>query len=188
MNKILLALVSVAALAYMGCAKKKENVAVDPTPAPEAPAVEEAQAPAAEPEVAAPVVSAPAEDPLEAERRRLEEMMNRIMSEDVYFDYDKSDLTSPARDLLAQVGDALKREARFSVMVEGHTDERGTESYNMTLGNKRALKVVDYLKNYGVTSSRMKSVSYGEEKPKAEGESEEAYAQNRRAAFRVLLK
>jgi len=158
---------------------------VEPSAPAEAPV-----APIAQPEPSAPVatVTAPAEDPLEAERRRLEEMMNRIMSEDVYFDYDKSDLTDKARDLLAQVGDALKREARFSILIEGHTDERGTESYNMTLGSKRAQKVVDYLKNYGVAKNRLQSVSFGEEKPKAEGESEDAYAQNRRATFRVQLK
>jgi len=184
MKKIALVLVSVAALSYLGCAKKKEEVAVEPAVPVEAAPV----ATTTTEEVATPVAAAPAEDPLEAERRRLEEMMNRIMSEDVYFDYDKSELTEKAKDLLAQVGDALKREARFSILVEGHTDERGTESYNLTLGSKRSQKVVEYLKNYGVGKDRLKSVSFGEEKPKVEGESEEAYSQNRRATFRVQLK
>lgn len=185
MKKIALVLVSVAALSYLGCAKKKEEVAVEPAvPVEAAPVV----ATTSNEEVATPVSAAPVEDPLEAERRRLEEMMNRIMSEDVYFDYDKSELTEKAKDLLAQVGDALKREARFSILVEGHTDERGTESYNLTLGSKRSQKVVEYLKNYGVGKDRLKSVSFGEEKPKAEGESEDAYSQNRRATFRVQLK
>lgn len=187
MKKIALVLVSVAALAYLGCAKKKEEAVTEPAAPAEAP-VAAPVAPVAEEPAPVAQASAPAEDPLEAERRRLEDMMNRLMSEDVYFDYDKSDLTDKARELLAQVGDALKREARFSVLVEGHTDERGTESYNMTLGSKRANKVLEYLKNYGVNKTTIKTVSYGEEKPKAEGESEEAFAQNRRAAFRVQLK
>lgn len=182
MNKLILALISIAALALLGCPKNKDKEAVVEPPAPEvveAPVVEEKPEPV--------VQAAPAEDPLEVERRRLEEMMNLIMSEDVYFDYDKAELTSAARDLLSQVGDALSKEQRFSVLVEGHTDERGTESYNLSLGSKRAQKVVDYLQNYGVSKDRLKSVSYGEEKPKAEGESEESYSQNRRAAFRVQI-
>ncbi len=185
MNKkvLILAIASLALLVMAGCAKKKEEAAVEPAAPAEAP-----KAPAAVDKTPVAQSSTPAEDPLEAERRRLEDMMNRIMSEDVYFDYDKSELTDKARDLLSQVGDALNKEPRFTILVEGHTDERGTESYNMTLGSKRSQKVVEYLKNYGVSNSRLKSVSYGEEKPKAEGESEEAYAQNRRAAFRVQIK
>ncbi len=185
MNKkvLILAIASLALLVMAGCAKKKEEAAVEPAAPAEAP-----KAPAAVDNTPVAQSNTPAEDPLEAERRRLEDMMNRIMSEDVYFDYDKSELTDKARDLLSQVGDALNKEQRFTVLVEGHTDERGTESYNMTLGSKRSQKVVEYLKNYGVSNSRLKSVSYGEEKPKAEGESEDAYAQNRRAAFRIQIK
>lgn len=187
MNKkaLILAIASLALLVMVGCAKKKEEAVVEPAAPAEAPV---AKAPAAVDNAPVAQSSTPAEDPLEAERRRLEDMMNRIMSEDVYFDYDKSELTDKARELLAQVGDALNKEQRFTVLVEGHTDERGTESYNMTLGSKRSQKVVEYLKNYGVSNSRLKSVSYGEEKPKAEGESEDAYAQNRRAAFRIQIK
>lgn len=186
MNKkvLILAIASLALLVMAGCAKKKEEAAVEPA----APAEVAPKAPAAVDNTPVAQSNTPAEDPLEAKRRRLEDMMNRIMSEDVYFDYDKSELTDKARELLAQVGDALNKEQRFTILVEGHTDERGTESYNMTLGSKRAQKVVEYLKNYGVSNSRLKSVSYGEEKPKAEGESEEAFAQNRRAAFRVQIK
>ncbi|MDR2583447.1 MAG: OmpA family protein [Fibromonadaceae bacterium] len=163
-------------LGIFACAKKKEPVWVEPPPPP--PVIER------EPE---PVRQAPQEDPLEAERRRLEELMNRIMSDDVYFEFDQATLTSSAKDILTEVGTILKRESRFTVLTEGHTDERGTENYNLGLGMRRADAVVKFLTNYGVASSRLTKVSYGEEQPKAAGHSEDAWAQNRRAAFRVKI-
>lgn len=125
---------------------------------------------------------------LEAERARLEELINKIMSEDVYFDFDRSELTEKAKELLAQVGELLIKESRFTITIEGHTDARGTEDYNFTLGAKRAMKVKEFLLAYGIDAKRMESVSYGKEAPKVEGTSEEAYSQNRRANFRVNIK
>jgi peptidoglycan-associated lipoprotein len=165
-------------LSFFACAKKKEPVEVEPPPPP----VEE-EVVRAEP--VRPV--APKEDPLEAERRRLEELMNRIMSDDIYFEFDQATLTSNAKDILTEVGDILKRESRFTVLTEGHTDERGTENYNLGLGMRRAESVVKFLTDYGVASSRLTKVSFGEEQPKAAGHTEDAYAQNRRAAFRVKI-
>ncbi len=129
-----------------------------------------------------------AAEKLEADRARLESMINQLMSDDVYFDFDRSELTEKAKELLAQVGDLLKEEERFVVTVEGHTDARGTEDYNMTLGGKRAMKVKEFLVAYGISPDRMETVSFGKEKPKVEGASEDAYSQNRRANFRVKVK
>jgi len=190
-----IAFISVAAcLVIAGCAKN-EPPQTEPTPAP-APAA--APAPAPEPEAApAPAVnedSLAAErarqeaERLEAERARLEALINQIMSEDVYFDFDRSELTEKAKELLAQVGELLLKEKRFTLTIEGHTDARGTEDYNFTLGAKRATKVKEFLSAYGVEGSRMESVSYGKEAPKVQGNTEEAYAQNRRANFRVNIK
>ncbi len=125
---------------------------------------------------------------LEKKRKELEDLINKIMSEDVYFEYDKTVLTEKARELLAQVGDALLKEAQFEVLVEGHTDTRGTEAYNMSLGSKRAQNVQDYLLNYGVSNDRIFTRSFGEEKIKVEGEDEVAHSKNRRANFRVRVK
>ncbi len=125
---------------------------------------------------------------LEAERARVEKLINALMSDDVYFDFDKSELTEKAKEILTQVGDILLKEPRFVIVVEGHTDARGTEDYNMTLGSKRAMKVKDFLSAYGVGAERMETISFGKEKPKAAGDSEEAYAQNRRANFKVNIK
>ena len=124
---------------------------------------------------------------LEAERARLEEMINRIMVEDVYFDYDRSDLTENAKRLLAQVAEILVNETRFIVTVEGHTDARGTEDYNISLGARRSTVVRDFLIAYGVDGNRLMSVSYGKERPKVLGSDESAYSKNRRARFRVSI-
>ena len=183
---------SAAAFCLVACAKKEP-----PKTEPEAaPAPAEEAAPAAAPNadsLAAEQARLEAERlaaeraRLEAERARLEALINQIMSEDVYFDFDRSELTEKAKELLAQVGELLLKETRFTITIEGHTDARGTEDYNFTLGAKRAMKVKEFLAAYGIENSRMESVSYGKEAPKAQGETEEAYSQNRRANFRVNI-
>ncbi|MCQ2124392.1 MAG: OmpA family protein [Fibrobacter sp.] len=187
---------SVAGIMLSACSSPKPKTAPSAKkarPAPAAVQQEEAAAPAAE----QPVVNADSlaaeqarqeAERLEAERARLEALINQIMSEDVYFDFDRSELTEKAKELLAQVAELLMKETRFSITIEGHTDARGTEDYNFTLGAKRAMKVKEFLAAYGIEGKRMESVSYGKEAPKAEGESEEAYSQNRRANFRVNVR
>ena len=192
-NFVKLAVVaSAAALCLVACAKKQQ-----PQTEPEAAPAPAAVAPAAEPNadsLAAEQARLEAERlaaeraRLEAERARLEALINQIMSEDVYFDFDRSELTEKAKELLAQVGELLIKEERFTITIEGHTDARGTEDYNFTLGAKRAMKVKEFLIAYGVDGKRMDSVSYGKEAPKVEGATEEAYSQNRRANFRVNIK
>ena len=183
---------SAAALCLVACAKKQQ-----PQTEPEAEPAPAAVAPAAEPNadsLAAEQARLEAERlaaeraRLEAERARLEALINQIMSEDVYFDFDRSELTEKAKELLAQVGELLIKEERFTITIEGHTDARGTEDYNFTLGAKRAMKVKEFLVAYGIDAKRMESVSYGKEAPKVEGATEEAYSQNRRANFRVNIK
>lgn len=191
-NIVKIALISSAAcLALVACAKKQQpqtDPAAETAPAATAgqeaaPAMTQAQADS----LAAEQARLEAER-LEAERARLEALINQIMSEDVYFDFDRSELTEKAKELLAQVGELLLKEKRFTITIEGHTDARGTEDYNFTLGAKRAMKVKEFLAAYGIENSRMESVSYGKEAPKAQGETEEAYSQNRRANFRVNIK
>ena len=191
-NIVKIALISSAAcLALVACAKKQQpetNPTAEAAPAAEAaqsaePAMTQAQADS----LAAEQARLDAER-LEAERARLEALINQIMSEDVYCDFDRSELTEKAKELLAQVGELLLKEQRFTITIEGHTDARGTEDYNFTLGAKRAMKVKEFLAAYGIENSRMESVSYGKEAPKAQGETEEAYSQNRRANFRVNIK
>lgn len=196
MNKLLkFALVaSVVGFALTACATPEPpKTEPEAAPAPEATAVQPETAPIAEQPVLnadslAAVKAKEEAERLEVERARLEALINQIMSEDVYFDFDRSELTEKAKELLAQVAELLIKETRFSITIEGHTDARGTEDYNFTLGAKRAMKVKEFLAAYGIDAKRMESVSYGKEAPKAAGESEEAYSQNRRANFRVNIR
>jgi peptidoglycan-associated lipoprotein len=105
----------------------------------------------------------------------------------VYFPYDQAALPETAKDLLAKAGDLLKQAPGVTVQIDGHADERGTDDYNLALGEKRANTVKAYLTTYGIAASRLKTVSYGEEKPNAVGHEESDWAQNRRDEFKVTL-
>jgi peptidoglycan-associated lipoprotein len=100
----------------------------------------------------------------------------------VYFDYDKSDIRSDARATL-KTASTLLNEGGINIVIEGHCDNRGTEEYNLALGERRAASVRRYLANLGVQMGQMTIVSYGELRPVAEGNTEAAWALNRRAEF-----
>lgn len=101
----------------------------------------------------------------------------------VYFDYDQATLTGQARSQLAQNASWIKENPNVTIQVEGHTDERGSVEYNLSLGERRARAVKSYLESLGVDSSRLTIISYGEEKPLVDGEGESAWSKNRRANF-----
>ncbi|MGE0525807.1 MAG: peptidoglycan-associated lipoprotein Pal [Bdellovibrionales bacterium] len=101
----------------------------------------------------------------------------------VHFDYDSSTLTTEARRQLAENAEWIKSNANATIQIEGHTDSRGSVEYNLALGERRAKSVKSYLSSLGIDSKRMTIISYGEEKPIATGDSEDAYQKNRRANF-----
>lgn len=101
----------------------------------------------------------------------------------VYFDFDAAILNGDSKGALDANAAIMQEYTDIKVEVQGNADERGTTDYNLALGQKRADSVLKYLLAKGVSSSRVKVVSYGEERPAAQGESETAYAQNRRAEF-----
>jgi peptidoglycan-associated lipoprotein len=103
---------------------------------------------------------------------------------DVFFDYDKYEIREDARAVLQENARLLKANAGMSMVLEGHCDERGTTEYNLALGQRRADAILAYLKDMGVNASAVQTVSYGEEKPFAQGHDETAWSQNRRAHFR----
>ncbi|WP_020678260.1 peptidoglycan-associated lipoprotein Pal [Geopsychrobacter electrodiphilus] len=105
--------------------------------------------------------------------------------ERVHFDFDQYVLTADARASLKNNAAYLNAKG-VSVRIEGHCDERGSDEYNLALGEKRALAVKSYLVSLGVPAERMSILSYGEEMPLVMGHTEEAWAQNRRAEFKVL--
>ncbi len=104
---------------------------------------------------------------------------------DVFYDYDSATLSIDAQDQLKQNGGWMDGNASKSALIEGHCDQRGTSEYNLALGDRRAASAKEYLVRLGVSSSRLETVSFGEERPFAQGQSEEAWAKNRRAHFVV---
>jgi len=108
--------------------------------------------------------------------------MTELGLQDIFFDYDRSVLREDARRLLD--GNARQLlEGSSVVILEGHCDERGTTEYNLALGERRAHTARDYMVQYGVSGSRLRSVSFGEERPFDPGHDERAWSQNRRVHF-----
>jgi peptidoglycan-associated lipoprotein len=105
---------------------------------------------------------------------------------DIQFDFDKYDIRSDAKPVLNDVASWLLKNPVAKLSVEGHCDERGTNEYNLALGDRRAKSVRDFLIALGVASKRIEIVSYGEEKPECTEQTEECWAKNRRAHFVVL--
>jgi peptidoglycan-associated lipoprotein len=103
----------------------------------------------------------------------------------IFFDFDQYVLTPQAREILAGNAAYLKANPEVSVRIEGHCDERGSDEYNLSLGERRAQSAQKYLISLGIDSSRLDVISYGEEKPLDPGNNEEAWAKNRRAEFVV---
>ncbi len=109
----------------------------------------------------------------------------RFVNEDVHFDFDSSVLSAEAQQILLDKAQWLRKNSNASVTIEGHCDERGTNEYNLALGDRRANSAKAYLTDLGISASRMDTVSYGEERPLDPGHDEAAWARNRRAHFEI---
>jgi len=157
--RALLALVGAIALVSFGCATTEE--AAEPPPQPKSEFTQNEPAPTR------PTPTAQSIGKLET----------------VYFDFDKATLREDAREKLRANAKQILA-GSGTVTIEGHCDERGSEEYNLALGERRANSVRQYLGNLGVPSSRMRVISYGEAKPAVQGHDESAWRWNRRAGFR----
>ena len=104
---------------------------------------------------------------------------------DINFDFDSSIIRPDAREILIVNADFLLKNRISSIVIEGHCDERGTAEYNMALGQRRAQETKKYLVNLGIKESTITTISYGEERPLDPGNTEEAWAKNRRAHFLI---
>jgi peptidoglycan-associated lipoprotein len=100
---------------------------------------------------------------------------------DAFFSYDESTLTADGQAALTTTATWLRQNPRYNLLIEGHCDERGTEQYNLALGDRRANTAREFLIALGVEGSRLRTVSYGEERPFDEGHDESSWMQNRRA-------
>ena len=105
----------------------------------------------------------------------------------VHFDYDSAELRPGDRDLIVQVAQHLLQNPAHMLLVEGHCDERGTEEYNLSLGERRALSVAEELARMGVTVGRLGTQSFGEKVPLAESNAKESLAKNRRGEFVLFM-
>jgi peptidoglycan-associated lipoprotein len=104
----------------------------------------------------------------------------------VNFDFDSYVLTKPARDVLYSNAEYLLKKYKGKVKIEGHCDERGSDEYNLALGERRAKAAMDYMLTLGVPSEQLSIISYGKERPLDPGHSEESWAKNRRAEFVIV--
>lgn len=150
-----------------------------PPPAPEPPPAVVQEPPPAAPEppkqeeIVAQAAVAPTEDPLAW----------AASLADVHFDYDKSVIRKSEQDKLAAAAKVLKEDGKRKAVVEGHCDERGTTSYNMALGERRARAVKRYLADLGVAGSQIQTTSFGKERPLCTDSNEDCYQRNRRGHF-----
>jgi peptidoglycan-associated lipoprotein len=112
-----------------------------------------------------------------------QQAFQEFQNQDIYFDFDKYDLRTDARTTLDRKASFLNQNSSIRVQVEGHCDERGTNEYNMALGERRANAAKQYLTTAGISAGRLSTISYGEERPLDPGHNEAAWARNRRAHF-----
>jgi peptidoglycan-associated lipoprotein len=122
----------------------------------------------------------PPPPPPPAPSQSLEELFSSRVR-DIYFDYDKSDIRDDAKATLTEAADFLKQNSSIKISIEGHCDERGSEEYNLGLGDRRAVAAKNYLVSLGISADRMNPISYGKERPQCHDATEECYQKNRRA-------
>jgi peptidoglycan-associated lipoprotein len=125
------------------------------------------------------------EESLSSQRasEREQDEKERFENEDIYFDFDSIQLTPEAMDILAKKGKWLRDNPSVRVTIEGHCDNRGTNEYNLALGEGRAQSAKTFLMDLGIDISRLNTISYGEERPLDPLQTEMAWAKNRRAHF-----
>ena len=116
-------------------------------------------------------------------QERMESERSMFENDDIFFEFDSIRLTPEAQEILTQKAAWLRKNPRFRVNIEGHCDDRGTNEYNLALGEGRAQSARDFLVDLGIKESRLNAISYGEERPIATGQDEETWARNRRAHF-----
>lgn len=153
---------------FSGCAEKE----VKPEPKPEA-------------EVAPQPESKVGEEALKG-GELLAKVEETSRLQDIYFDFDRYNIRDDSNETLGRNAAWLKKNPNTKIQIEGHCDERGTNEYNLALGDRRAKSTRDYLVSLGINPGRISTISFGEEKPFDPGHNEEAWAKNRRAHFVIL--
>jgi len=168
---------------FISCRKKVEEAPPPPPPpqVKEQPKVEKVEKPAVvkEPELTEEEIFM---------AKSLEEINKEAPLKMIHFDFDRYFIREDAKPVLEENAQWLKKFPSVKILIEGHCDERGTEEYNLALGEKRAKATFDYLVSLGISSDGMKIISYGKSQPLDPGHSEAAWAKNRRAQFTIIAK
>jgi peptidoglycan-associated lipoprotein len=123
-----------------------------------------------------------------AERREAERRMaeaRATLEEMIFFDYDEAEITAASERVLRAKVDILRRSPAVRIRIAGHADERGSNEYNIALGNRRAEAVREFMANFGVDANRIAIISYGEDRPLVNQSNEAAWSRNRRAEFEI---
>lgn len=181
-NCLIAVLALVSIFAFSGCSQKKVSTA-DQTSAPAT-----SQSSPADKQTAADSGKIPTESVTSLDKDRkdtvpayIKELQTKL--KDIYFAYDKYDLSDEAKISTRLLGDILMKNKKVKVTIEGHSDERGTNEYNLALGDRRAKVAKEYLIILGIPASQIELISYGEEKPACTESSESCWAKNRRDHF-----
>jgi len=188
---VVLVLILCVGLLLTGCPKK--------TVMKEEPSMKKAEEPVAEREKAAKLAAE--EEAKKAKEKEFEkslvakkepgiagEVFESRLLKDVHFNFDKYDIRPEDAQILKDNAALLLKYPQVKIQVEGHCDERGTNEYNLALGERRANAAKKYLLSLGISTDRISSISYGEEKPLDTGHNEEAWSKNRRGHFVILSK
>jgi peptidoglycan-associated lipoprotein len=163
----LAAVVVAGVFGTIGCASSGSKIADDPMDSPVAKSATPAEVTPAAPEPATKV----------------------SLAGPVYFDTDRSELRLDTRKALSESAEKIQQHPEWGTLtIEGHCDERGSDEYNLALGERRAAKVQQYLKDLGVDAKRLETVSYGETKPAARGHDESSWKLNRRSEIEAGLR
>ena len=185
----LTATVLMIVLTVSACSKK---VPPPPPPPPEPPAAPAPPPPPPPPPPAPAPAPPPAPKPLTEEELFSKKTLDQLNAEmplgDVIFDYDQSAIKEDQRALLQKNADWMRRWTTTRVTIEGHADARGTNEYNLALGERRGNAVKDYLVSLGITADRMTVISKGEEAPVCSDMSDACYGRNRRGHFIITAK
>ncbi len=179
-SHVMLTSLLVLGVVLTGCAKRPATTAA----AAPAPTGQAATTPGASAAAPAPAAPAPATTAAPA-RPEIKEFVSVPELKDIHFDFDKYDIRPGDAKVLDSNAGYLKSNANHLVLIEGHCDERGTNEYNLALGERRAKSTMNYLVSLGIDGGRITVISYGEERPLCTERAEACWAQNRRAHFLV---
>ncbi|HZM62757.1 MAG TPA: peptidoglycan-associated lipoprotein Pal [Vicinamibacterales bacterium] len=186
-NQKLIVIAIILAAVTADCSRNKKPIAT-PQPTPTLPAVPDTPPPAPPQRVEDAPIAQPRLGEDDLADRSIDDLNRNSPLKPIFFLVDSADLDDSGRSIATANAEVLKKNPSWAVTIEGHCDERGTAEYNLALGERRASAVKAYLASLGVSSDRMKTVSYGKEFPFDMGHTEDAWSKNRRGHLVITAK